>query len=166
MSDVMDQFSIINEWVVRLGMHIAEKAIRELFAVDEPRIVWGPKYLVVVAIHPALGDPIVWKLGDSRDWNEKWGGLESYERIARWKAETAQREGKPTSELTHLYPQDHEAGDYLYPGGVVSGKLAVGASGIEGFADEIAANLVLKTIEGLCRLKREQLYADNVHKLG
>jgi hypothetical protein len=161
----MDPGSILNQDIVNLALDLVEASIKRLFLVVEPAMVWGPRYLVVVVIHPALKELVVQKFGSTNSWKEKWGAIENCEKIAVWKAETAQREGKPTSELTLMCPWDHESGDYLYPGGVVSGKLAVGVSGINGFGDEIAANNVLKTIEGLCKRKRELLREAKVSQL-
>ena len=163
---VMDPSNIMNEELVRLALLVAEPSIFLLLEVtDEPNMVWGPKYLVVVVRHPLLKEPVVRKFGTTSPWHGDWGAIEDCERIASWKAEAAQREGKPTSELTLKQPWDHEPGDYLYPGGVVEGKLAVGASGINGWGDEAAAYIVLDLIEGFCKRKREQLRESRVKRL-
>lgn len=157
MSKIMDAATILNEDLVNLALDLAQPSIIRLFGVHEPEMTWGPKYLVVVVRHPNLKESLVRKIGTTDSWQDKWGIPEDFEKIAHWKAEAAQREGKPTSELTLQCPWDHEPGDYLYPGGVVEGKLAVGSSGIKGFGDETASYIVLDLIEGLSKRKREQL---------
>jgi len=162
---IMDPSTILNVDLVQRALDIAEPSIMRLFGVHEPGIVWGPKYLVIVVTHPALRIPVMRKFGTTNPWHGDWGAIEDFEKIAIWKAEAAQREGKPTSELTLMCPWDHEHGDYLYPGGVVEGKLAVGASGINGFGDETVAYIILDLIEGFCKRKREQLYENRVEQL-
>ena len=166
MLDPMSPDTIVNEALVKQALDLTERSIINLFGNLHPRTTWGPQYLVLVVRHPSLPIPVIKKYGRTDNWKEEWGAISNTEAIAHWKAEAAQRENKPTSELTFMCPWDHNKGDFLYPGGVVSGKLSVGASGLEGFADEIAANLVLVTIQGLCKLKREQLRASKVKLLG
>ena len=163
---IMDPSSMVNHEMVQIALDIATPPIMRLMGVQEPAMVWGPKYLVVVVLHPALKNPVARKIGTTESWKTEWGKPEDCEKIANWKAEAAQREGKPTSELTLMYPWDHEPGDYLYAGGVADGKLAVGSSGFVGFADEIASNIVLALIKGFCKTKREQLRENKVRQIG
>lgn len=162
---VMDSSNIVTEGLVQLALDIAVLSITRLMEVKLVEVVWGPKYLVIVVRHPALKEPIIRIIGFVVPWKAEWDNPDDYKKIANWKAETSQREGKPTSELTLMCPWDHQPGDYLYPGGVVEGKLAVGSSGLKGFADETASYIVLDTIEGLCKLKRDQLQKEKVDQL-
>lgn len=165
MSDLMDQSVILNKALVEQALDLATPSILEMFNVEKPMAIWGPRYLVVKVRHPSLKEPVVRKIGKTTPWNDEWGNPEDFEKIAGWKAETAQIHGIPTSQLTLQCPWDHRKGDYLYPGGVVDGNLAVGASGVKGFADEGSAYSVLYWIEALSKLKREQLREDGVGQL-
>jgi len=161
----MDPSNILNKDLVELALNIAEASIIRLFSVSEPQMVWGPEYLAIVVRHPTLAEPVVCEIGVADLWKDNWGSPDDCQKIAAWKAEAAQREGKPTSELTLMCPWDHEPGDYLYPGGVVEGKLAIGCSGLNGWADETAAYIILDIIEGLCKRKREQLRENKIKQL-
>ena len=162
---VMDPRGILNRALIKLAIDLSTPTINAFFEVSEPETVWGPKFIVIAVVHPALQGPIFQIIGNTSDWQEEWGNLEEYKEIALWKARTAQKEGKPTSELVLQYPWDLKDGSFLYPGGVVAGKLGVGGSGIIGFADEGAANVVLSMIMSLSKLKCSQLREDDFGQL-
>jgi hypothetical protein len=164
---IMDPKTILNVELIEKAFDIAVPSILEMFRANEPATVWGPRYIVIVVMHPNLGKRMAARrIDETTTWLDEWGDRDKYLRIAEWKAKTAQETGMPTSQLTLQCPWDHKEGDYLYPGGVVAGKLAVGASGVKGFADEGSAYTVLYWIEALCKLKREQLRESGVGQLG
>lgn len=154
----MDTKSILNEGIVKRAVQAARPSILLLMDIHVPKMAWGPKYLAVVVRSPVLPDVLKYEIvSGGGEWHDDWGNQDEFMTIANWKAEKAQETGRPTSEIVSLHPHDLVEGDFLYPGGVVDGTLAVGCSGITGWGDEGAANIILYLIIAMCRQKLSTL---------
>lgn len=82
---------------------------------------------------------------DDGRWNDK------YDRFALAKARLAAREKMDTSVIVNDHPSLLQPGDIKFPGGVYSDGIAVGASGVQGYFDEMIARMVLAICLGLCK---------------
>jgi len=156
MNSIMDPASILNTQLVKTALAVVKPSVYALFQVEEPKLVWGPKYVAIVVKHPHIND-VVKKYFINEEWSKKWGEKEDFYIIATWKAQTAISTGMPTGELVHIKPWEHPNPNYPYAGGVCDGNLGVGVSGLSGYADEIIANLVLDSIKGLSKQKMKDL---------
>lgn len=152
--------------LVHQAVELASPTIQAIF--DTPQCIWGPKLVAIVVEGPDIAEPVITWVGDlAQSWEEGWGDPLEFEKIARWKAATAKRHGMPTSDLINLHPLLLQAGDYMYPGGVVdaSGKIGIGVSGINGRADEMIAYILASILNGLAHLAVDDLRDRDISQL-
>lgn len=162
MSGIMDPYTILNQDLVERAIEIARPAIREFLQMDTPSPNKGNpvKAVAICVVHPVLAKPITQVVSLVHD------STIEIEKIAEWKATKSSSIGITTGELTTQRPWDHQPGDFLYPGSYISGDLSVGVSGITGDGgDSTIAKMVGTLIEGICILKRNQLYLNDVRRL-
>lgn len=155
---VMNPVSMVNNEMVNLAIDIATPSIKALLNIEEPIITSKDRVVAIVVKHPDLESDVTRVVGRSET-------TERILQIANWKSNKSASNGFSTAELTFDRPWDHKPGDFLYPGSAVSGSLSVGSSGLKGYGDEIVSNMILKIIEGLCKLKRDELYAADIKQL-
>lgn len=118
----------------------------------------GPLSVAIVVLHPGLEKPVSVLVGvDLRDWPPVDSARAL--NIALQKAETAQRTGRPTSQVVYAHPEQFEPNDFFWPGGYAESpnSLAVGISGAHGEVDEGLAKAVFAIIQMECAMKRRSL---------
>lgn len=74
-----------------------------------------------------------------------------YDEIARSKARLCQRTGMVARNVQKDAPWLYEKGDTRYVGGVIKNGLAIAASGLQDYLDEMISWMVFSAIQGLCR---------------
>lgn len=74
----------------------------------------------------------------------------AYGELALRKAQLSHREKKNTATVVFQEPHLLRQGDPIYQGGVFFHGIAVGASGVQSYFDEMVASMVAAAIRGLC----------------
>lgn len=89
-----------------------------------------------------------------------------FDDIARAKARFCQRTGMVGRNARMDAPWLYESGDTRFVGGVIENGLAVAASGLQDYFDEMFSWMVLGAIQGLCRQWIDDLHPDAPAFLG
>ncbi len=147
-------------------MIVTEGMVKEAIALVRPTaqmmlktkgLTWGPKFVdgtVRVRGLRAIG----FRYGIAPEiWNEKWGEVIDFVKIANGKRRLSERGKANTSFIFAAKRWILREGDYLYPaGGVYHDGIAVGVSGAEGWVDEAIGEMIASTIIMLANLETEK----------
>lgn len=154
--------SIIDLKLIKDATILATPSVEAIL--KDPRCVWGPKFVSYVIVYDKMCH--IDCFGKNTDWNPEWGsGPEFFMEVAQKKAELAHRTRKSTGEVVALSPWELQPGDYTYPGGVYQDGIAIGVSGVESFADELIAKILLACIVALAKLKFEKMLEEGDSKV-
>ncbi len=116
----------------------------------------GPSILEVLKLSERIpSGHLVVRCGDRMLFEQSFGAVseeDDFKKIARSKAEIAEREKSTTREIMINAPWRYQTGDAPFPGGVFLEGIAVGFSGVENQYDEMFAWWAVHAIDASCRI--------------
>ena len=140
---------ILDESLARAAIRVALPTIRAFV----PAAAWGPRGAVLV-IDPGLEEPVVHEMEEVSAAGQD---LARFEEVARAKLAALQRTGRTSGALLIADPAGLRADDTLFEGSAGSGSLMAAASGLKGFGDTAAAEVLLRCAQLLSRAVVERL---------
>ncbi len=148
--------SIIDDSLVQEALDLSGPTIETIL--KNPKSTWGPKYVEVFIIERDDVSAYTAVIGEKEPWDPSWGEELDYDFlfVAEQKANASLREKADTSFLIEQSPWLLEEGEFLYPGGVYYGGVAVGVSGAKGIVDEGIAKILISAIVMLAKQKTQE----------
>ncbi|HRZ29487.1 MAG TPA: hypothetical protein P5052_01760 [Candidatus Paceibacterota bacterium] len=145
---------IIGEKLVDAAVRLASHSIEKIL--DDPRFVWGPKYVHVTVLLPE--EHYSYVIGNETEWDPKWPEEPcDIKALAFEKARIARREKNDTSVLRDYAPWLFKQGENSYAGGIYYGNISIGVSGANENTDENIAKIIMTCIFLHAHAKAEEL---------
>lgn len=141
---------ILDESLARAAIRVALPTIRA-FA---PAAAWGPRGAVLVIDGPGLKEAVVHEMEEVSTSGQDPAHFEA---VARAKLAALQRTGRTSGALLIADPAGLRADDTLFEGSAANGSLMAAASGLKGFGDTAAADVLLRCAQLLSRAVVERL---------
>lgn len=151
---------LLTRELVQNAFHLALPAIMALLERDESWIRRSALHVVVMVEGSTGEEPELLHAEDMGNLPHHEWSL-PYDQIAVSKAKLALRVKMDTGVVITLHPELLKQGDAKYRGGVYRHGIAVAASGMQSYWDQMVARWLLDAIEALLLREMESISADD-----